>query len=179
MTAGAIGLVPIGGDVGKGIAAGQLALKHIAKLKGYVPDDALKYQHAFVDCGDGTIVEAEPGGAVRVANHYPADETLWLDRPEMLQSTRDTIVHYAQTFVEANGGKGVPYSFLDYGAISLHALGVNVNWLQCYIQDSGHLICSQLADLAWSLAHQHIFDDGRWPGFVTPMDLAYVARTSG
>jgi hypothetical protein len=33
------------------------------------------------------------------------------------------------------------------------------------------LICSQLVDLCYSRANVHLFDDGRWEGFVSPEDL--------
>jgi hypothetical protein len=67
----------------------------------------------------------------------------------------------------------VAYSWPDYGAIGLHALGVNANWLREYITGTGSLICSYYTDRAYSEGGWvHLFDDGRWEGYVTPMDLA-------
>ena len=36
------------------------------------------------------------------------------------------------------------------------------------------MICSQLVDYCYLMAGVHLFNDGRWPGYVTPEDLANV-----
>jgi hypothetical protein len=78
----------------------------------------------------------------------------------------------AQAASVADQYKGVPYSWADYGALALHRLRIPVPDLKRYIGDTGHQICSQLADQCRLDLGSHLFDDNRWPGFVTPADLA-------
>jgi hypothetical protein len=67
----------------------------------------------------------------------------------------------------------VPYSWPDYGAIALHALHVPAPGLKAYIAGSSSMICSQYTDAAYNYGGGvHLFDDNRWPGYVTPADLA-------
>lgn len=160
---GLIGLVPIAGPVGFGIRVGQW-------LNGSGFED---FEHAFLDLGDGTLIEAEPGGArIRPLSEYADANVHWCDAiyanvsPAIRQAIAD----------EARKLEGVPYSFLDYDALAAHRLGLGTEWLQHYIADSGHLICSQLVDLAYKRGGYQIFTDGRWPGFVTPGDL-YLTDT--
>jgi hypothetical protein len=67
--------------------------------------------------------------------------------------------------------RGVGYSFLDYDAIAAHRLHLPVPGLRAYIGSTGHLICSQLCDQAYADVGAHLYADGRWPGYVTPLDL--------
>jgi hypothetical protein len=39
-----------------------------------------------------------------------------------------------------------------------------------------HMICSQLADETALRGGWHLFDDGRWPGYVPPCDLYRLYR---
>ena len=61
---------------------------------------------------------------------------------------------------------------MDYFALALHRLGIPAPELKRYIGSSKHLICSQLVDLVYAEAGIHLFTDNRWPGYVTPADLA-------
>jgi hypothetical protein len=70
----------------------------------------------------------------------------------------------------------VPYSFLDYGALVLHAMHLNAGWLRAYIDSTRHEICSQYVDSAYAASGIHLFDDGRWPGYVKPGDLARLLQ---
>lgn len=151
--AGDIGLTQIRGGVGKLIRFGQW-------LNG---DGFANYEHAFVYVGNGQIVEAEPGGA-RLANlsEYDGNTVAWLKAPE----NRGGLIHLA-----AVCEIGTPYSFLDYLALAAVRFHLPSKWLRARVQNSGHLICSQLADLAASRAGWHLFDDGRLPQDVTPGDL--------
>lgn len=108
------------------------------------------------------IVEAQPGGAVERPWHYDHHKVQW--STGILPPCPDA-GEAALAYV------GVPYSYLDYAAIGLHRLHVPVPGLQLYIADTGHMICSQLADQARADAGSHLFTDGRWPGFVMPSDL--------
>lgn len=155
---GRIGLTQIHGRVGLGIRVGQF-------LNGSGFED---FEHAYMDLGDGTGIEAEPGGArIFPLDKYDPKHVHWCDgiyaRTPM--QFRNAIA------AEARKLEHVPYSFLDYDALVLHRLGLDAKFLKHYIEDSGHLICSQLVDLASTRGGHQIFTDGRWSGFVTPGDL--------
>lgn len=154
---GDIGITQVEGRVGRLIRIGQW-------LNG---DGFADYEHAFVSVGQGLIVEAEPGGA-RTAEltEYNSRAVLWLRCPDQYR----TAVASA-----ARGLEGVPYSFLDYAALAAHRLHIPVPGLRTFIGSQGHLVCSQLADVAASRGGWRIFADGRWPGYVTPADLARLA----
>lgn len=73
----------------------------------------------------------------------------------------------------------VPYSSLDYAALIGHTLGLDTAWLQRYISDQAHMICSQYVDSAYNAAGVQLFTDERWAGYVTPLDLALLLETMG
>lgn len=74
--------------------------------------------------------------------------------------------------------QGIPYSWLDYFAIAAHRLRIPVPGLKAYIGDTRHMICSVLVDHVYLMAGIHLFQDGRWPGYVTPADLANLILDS-
>ncbi len=155
---GDIGLVSIRGHLGLFIRIGQW-------LCG---DGWGHYEHAFVYVGNGRVVEAMPSGA-RVApiTRYAGMLVLWLRCPPVLGQG---VAAAAVTFVST------PYSFADYLAIALHRLRIPTPFLRRYIEWSGRLICSQLADRAAEYGGWHLFDDGRWHGYVTPGALRRLAE---
>jgi hypothetical protein len=157
---GDIGLVRISGSVGAGIRFGQW-------LDG---DGFEDFEHAFGVVGDGQIVEAEVGGA-RLAGleEYAGLPVVWLRCPVPLQGP------VAAAYRELLGR---PYSFADYAALAAHRLRVPVPGLRGYIQDTGHVICSQLVDEGARRGGWTLFDDGRWPGYVTPGSLYKLAEES-
>lgn len=163
---GRIGLVSIHGETGKLIEFGQW-------LNG---DGFTAHEHSFIDLGDGSLIEAEPGGArIRPLSKYDGVDVYWCDNLYR-QVSLDKLNLVAQ---EAWRLQGTPYSFADYAALVAHRLGVPSRHLKDYIADSGHLICSQLCDLAYQRAGFQLFSDGRWPGYVTPGDLYQLdSRTS-
>lgn len=162
---GMIGLTQISGDVGKGIEVGQF-------LNG---EGFARWEHAFVVLPDGQILEAEPGGAVIVPMHYADENVYWCEGIYGLLPQRNgRLVFPAMTsdiMIAALALKGVKYSFLDYAALSAHRLHIPAPGLQDYIASTGHMICSQLADEFYLRLGAHVFDDGRWPGYVTPASL--------
>lgn len=109
------------------------------------------------------IVEAEGNGAVEHPWHYEGKEHLWSTGHI---ATSPLAGEKALTLV------GTPYSFADYFAIAAHSLHIPLPYLKRYVASSKHLICSQLVDYAELLAGVHLFNDGRWPGYVRPSDLA-------
>jgi hypothetical protein len=158
---GRIGLTQIHGALGVGIRIGQW-------LNGSGFED---FEHAFLDLGDGTLIQAEPGGAQIVPlSRYGPGTVHWCD------GIYNKVPADVRLRIAAEGAKlkGVPYSFLDYDAIAAHRFGLDTAWLQHYIADSGHLICSQLVDLAYKRGGFQIFSDERWDGFVAPGDIYLV-----
>lgn len=154
--AGWIGLTRIDGPVGVGIRLGQ-----------YLNGDGFgDYEHVVIatDAPTGEtglwIVEAEPGGARHVQLHYNLAKMLWLRPPDAATGQR--------VAAAAIGLKGTPYSFLDYDALALHRLHIPAPGLRTYIGDTGHMICSQLADEAAKRGGWTLFNDNRWAGYVTP-----------
>jgi hypothetical protein len=161
---GRIGLVKIHGAAGLGIRFGQY-------LNGSGFED---FEHAFMDLGDGTLIEAEPGGArIRSLSEYDGVTVHWCDNiySALRPGQGQVIAGIARKF------ENVPYSFLDYDALAAHRFGLKTDFLREYIASSGHMICSQLVDRAYNEGGYHIFTDpSRWDGFVTPGDL-YLADT--
>jgi len=114
---------------------------------------------------DGTvyIVEAMPTGARENVWHYDDHDHLWSTG---VVKTSAKAGKAALAYVDA------PYSWLDYAAISAHALHLWVPGLRHYVASPRHLIASQLVDRAEQDAGVHLFTDRRWRGYVRPSDLA-------
>lgn len=160
---GDFGVVQMGGTSGKWIHIGEIA-------NG---DGFADYEHAFVYVGGGQIVEAEPGGARLTQVHY--NNILWSTGHIPLNvAERHRVVLAARSYI------GTPYSAADYFAIAAKrlGLGVLVPGLKEYVASSKHMICSQLVDQCYSDAGVQLFDDGRWPGYVTPAALADLLTES-
>lgn len=156
---GDIGLVKIPGAGGKLIRALQ-----------YLNGDGYRdLEHAFVMISGDTLIEAMPGGARSkpLTWYEPWDKILWLKCPD---EYRSAVATAARRYLD------VPYSFADYASIAAHRLHIPAPHLRRYIADSGHMICSQLADQAAMDGGWHLFSDQRWPGDVTPGDLTELAE---
>lgn len=127
------------------------------------------FSHAFVVIGPDQVIEAEPGGARLAALAPYRDNCLggkfvsssW----DLTDGQRDLICANAYRHLKR------PYSELDYFALAAKRLHIPVPGLRTYIADSGHEICSQQVDDIYLESDLHMFDDGRWPGYVTPMGL--------
>jgi hypothetical protein len=132
-----------------------------------------QYEHAFFYVGGSTdlILEAEPGklGARLVPYHYDGSRVLWSSQNPKLGLTA---MQRAAAPSVADAYKGIPYSWADYGALALHRLHIPAPDLREFIGNTGHMICSQLVDQCRFAIGSHLFADGRWPGYVTPADLA-------
>lgn len=165
---GDIGLTQLRGDVGRLIRLGQWLNRATWKFWTWrKPWKLSRYEHALVCVGDSRIVEAEPGGARETdLTEYDDATIIWLRCP----------AEYGQAVASAARSLiGTPYSAADYFALAAHRFHLPVPGLRDFIEASGHAICSQLADMAAQLGGWRIFDDGRWNGYVTPMDLAALA----
>lgn len=162
-------LVKIEGDVGFLIRVGQF-LNAFNPLKPWTWRKTWKQavtEHAGITDGLGRVFEAEVGGFREAPlSEYDGREITWSSGLFSLDgATRYRILEICDSL------KGRKYSFLDYVALALHRFHIYVPGLKGYINSSRHLICSQAADLAYELAGVHLFDDGRWPGYVDPLDL--------
>ena len=158
---GDIGLYRIPGIGGFLIGLGQLLL-----------NDGSRYTHAFIVVDDFRAIAAQPSGA-----RYDYLEQCY---PEAVYSTGKlplTDEQRVQIVAEATkllGPPPTPYSWLDYVAIGLHRFHIRLGFIERYVQDSGHMICSQLVDEVYKRAGVHLFSDGRLPQDVTPGDIANV-----
>jgi cell wall-associated NlpC family hydrolase len=143
------------------------AVGHLIEFGEWLNGDGFgQYAHALVYVGDGQIVEAMPGGAL-MRPRAVQDGDLWSTGVlPVTQDQREAIVAAANRYL------GVPYSFADYAALAAHRLHIPVPGLRAFIADTGHMICSQLVDQCYADAGVHLFTDGRWPGYVTPKELA-------
>lgn len=153
--------------------------------------DLSKWTHVAVVLDDGTVFEAQPGGAVitplseyemrpgRKVTHYQARdfgpgwrhfkyELRPLAGVITAQNRRD-IVRYARDHV------GTGYAWSTYGYLALYRFGIRPLWIKRMIQNEDRIICSQAGDLFYDLADVHLFNDGRMPYDVTPGDLARLA----
>jgi hypothetical protein len=172
---GSFFLTRIPGPVGFLIGVGQA-------LAG----DPSRYSHGGIILdADGTILEAEPGGA-RIGNisEYAGRPLLISDGPvkswraahpeRLFPATEDEVRE--EVVAEARKLVGVPYSALDYFALAALHLHLPSRWIRQRVESSGHLICSALVDRVYMNAGIHLFDDGRLPGDVMPSDLAAWAE---
>jgi hypothetical protein len=176
---GDFAVVRVHGTVGKLIRLGEI-------LNG---DGFGDWEHAIFyagddpELGDDLILEAEPGGAKLVPFHYAAADVMWsTDNPDLDL----TLVQQQMAMTVAKHWKGVPYSFVDYLALAAHRFHLpGLLWskysksfvtLKTYVGQTAHDICSQLADLCRLELGSHLFSNGRWPGDVTPLDLANLIQ---
>lgn len=175
--------VPIAGEVGTGIKVGQwLAGDHhieyqhaevyVGKVDGAPDDDApWGYTYsAYPDDGKGT----RSGKRALPAPPHVLPGAIWSSGViKLTTEQRQGIVQWCYAH------PSIQYSFVDYGAIALKRFGIRPPALRTYIESSKRMICSYYADAAMlNGAGVHLFDDGRWPGEVTPGDLAdmlYIA----
>ncbi|WP_328766942.1 hypothetical protein [Streptomyces sp. NBC_00286] len=156
---GDIGLTQITGHVGAMIRLGQW-------LNG---DGFGRYQHAFLVLDDDTLLEAQPGGArITQVSAYDDRNTLYVYPGGLTDAQRQAICDAGRRYV------GTPYSFLDYFALATRRMRIPAPGLRAYIASTRHMICSQLVDQAYLDAGVHLFADGRWPGYVTPMALYHL-----
>lgn len=157
---GDFALTRIKGIAGAFVAAGQALV-----------GDAAPVQHAYVYVGNGYIVQAMPGGAEMIRLEDASEPVLWsTGHFDLSVPQRMRICFEARSLV------GTPYSFLDYASIALAHYRIRPAWVRDYVASTGHLICSQLVDEVYLRAGEHLFDDGRLPGDVTPGDLYKVIR---
>jgi hypothetical protein len=166
--------VPVSGPVGVGITLGQ-----------WIDGDRWQfYDHAEVYVGQadplgphGYTVSAYPGGHGRLPLPcLPAElpGSYWSSGLIPL-----TVLQRQGIIAWAMARRDVEYSFLDYAALAAHMLRIPAPGLRAYISDSRHMICSQFVDACYAANGVHLFEDGRWPGYVKPGDLADLLESLG
>jgi uncharacterized protein YycO len=129
--------------------------------------DWSRYGHAFIVVSDTEVIEARPGGAGAASlEKYETNSPSTFSSFPLTDMQRALIVATAESYV------GTPYSFIDYLSIALEHWGIRPKFVLKRIKGSKHMICSQLVDQCYQDAGIHLFRDGRWPGDVTPGDLA-------
>lgn len=173
--------VPVGGPVGPLISFASW-LDNL----GQHDDDLQKYEHAEIYVGDpsgqypnGLTCSAYPDRqGIKVLDCPPEQlpGAIWSSGViPLTDAQRAGIVGWC--YDHAN----VTYSALDYFALTLHRFGLSTTWLRNRIGSSKQYICSQFVDAAYLANGIHLFDDGRWPGYVKPVDLADIieSRTRG
>lgn len=125
-----------------------------------------RFQHAFTVLPGGALIEAEPGGArIRRLSEYSDRTVVYVCVPGMTDEQRAAVCEAARSTV------GARYAFLVYLAMALHRFRIPAPGLQRLISASRHQICSQACDAAYLAAGIQLFQDGRWPGYATPMAL--------
>lgn len=161
---GDFAVIPVSGPVGTLISIGEW-------LDG---SGFGRYDHAEIYVGNNQTLGAYPGGARLV--DLPYDQSGWVwstGHITLTQLERDRIV------ANALACQGVPYSALDYFALAAHRLHIPAPLLKDYVASTKHMICSQLVDYCYLKSGVHLFNDGRWEGYVTPADLAHVILSNG
>lgn len=149
-------LVHIPGAVGGAITLGQALVGSYSY-----------FTHAGMVGPSGTIIQAQPGGAVEI----PLLDAI-SDRTRVAYSDFALTDDQRQAvWTAAKGFVGVPYSFADYLAIGALRL-LHTDRLERYVSSTGHQICSQLVANAYAAAGTPLFSDGRAAGDVAPGDLA-------
>lgn len=174
---GAFFLSVIPGLVGRGVSAAQ------AFARG-----GCLWTHAGLYLGNGSIIQAEPGGVRlrQLPDRLAQDPILWSDAPiqtalteayralsgdlailELENLYRGRVVEAAITLVDS------PYAWLDIVTIAAAEWRIP-GWekLRAHTNTSGRYLCSSFVDHAYDMAGIHLFTDKRPPGQVTPADLA-------
>jgi hypothetical protein len=159
--------IPIHGPVGTLVSVGEwldgTGFSHYDHAEIYVgnPDKNGPY---------GYTISAYFEGAHPVPCPCPPEEmpgALWSSgKIELTDQQRKSIVWWAYHMV------GTDYSGLDYLALAAHRFHLPIPFLKWYIGRTKHMICSQYVDFCYDAAGVHLFEDKRWPGYVTPADLA-------
>jgi uncharacterized protein YycO len=129
--------------------------------------DWSRFTHAGVVVDNNNVVAAYPGGAkIEPLSNYMSQKLVAFSQYDLDDATRAKIVENARKL------EGTPYSFLDYLSIALLTWHIRPKWVVDYVKNTGHMICSQLADSAYKNSGIELFSDDRWEGDCTPGDLA-------
>lgn len=170
--------IPVPGGLGLGIEIGEF----LAARLQHQPAELRPYDHAEIYAGQadaagpyGYTYSAYPrryaAGNGKRPLPCPAAQlpgAIWSSGLITLTpAQRSGIIAWCEAHPD------VRYAFADYAEIAAHALHVPVPGLRDAIGDSRSYICSQYTDAAYRYGGGvRLFTDGRWPGYVTPWNLA-------
>lgn len=165
---GDIVCVPVPGDVGKLIELGQWLAGQ--KFK--------PYEHAMIYTGEadadgpyGYTYSAYTDGQCKKPLPGPPEQlpgSLWSSGILPLSDVqREQVTDWCHRHAD------IGYSGADYVALAAARLHLDALLppIRHYIQETGHLICSQYTTLARLAAGDNLFNRA-WDGLVMPMDLA-------
>ncbi len=151
---GTIGLTEIKGFVG-----------WLVRLLQFLNGDFAKPTHVYVVLDDGTVFEAQPGGAVITdLSEYDDRWREYIDI-DLTPEQRYRIVARARTYT------GIGYNWTTYFYLAAYRFHIRPQWLKNRVQTDKRMICSQAADKIYSDEGVHLFNDGRMPYDLTPGDL--------
>jgi hypothetical protein len=139
--------------------------------------DMSRWTHAAVVLDDGTVFEAQPGGAVITPIERYADRPVsvvrrWVLRDHSRPALTLTLEQRVKIVTQARGLVGVGYNWGTYVYLAMYRFYVRPKWVKRRVQRSDRLICSQAVDRIYTWAGVTLFDDGRMSCDVTPGDLA-------
>jgi cell wall-associated NlpC family hydrolase len=145
------------------LSGGAIRIGQLAAGEGFS-----EFEHAGIYIGNGRVIEAANTGTELNQWHYDSHEVMWSSGIINPTDAQRTLIVNA-----AHGYVGTPYSWPDYAAIAAHHLHLlpATNALKNYVASTKHMICSQLVDQCYEDAAYHLFNDGRWPGYVMPGSL--------
>jgi hypothetical protein len=127
--------------------------------------------HVFWVLNNGTIVEAQPGGArIGHISDYADRQVLYSKLP-LTDEQRARVDAVGRSF------EGVPYNWFDYLYLALWRVHIRPTWLRNRVRDSGHMICSQLVDKGEEMIGMNLFIDDRLNQDVTPGQLFRFLNT--
>lgn len=163
-------VVPVSGWAGLGIEVGQFLNR-----EGWSHHDHAEVYLGEI-YGDGKFYTASSyssGSGLRLLDGTPSadDGTVWSSGViELTIEQRAGITGWCLSHLD------VGYSWTTYVALALHRFGINDPALRRSIAATKHMICSAYVDAAYNYGGDvHLFQDGRWEGYVTPGDLAALA----
>jgi len=132
------------------------------------------YNHAAIYIGHGQVVQAEPNGAC-ASDADSIGEIAWYRLKDVSPWGPEVAANHALDFV------GMPYSWLDIGALALDDIGWNVQSddrkltrIGKRIASSKSMICSALVVRAYQAAGVDLLP-GQMAGEVSPADLGRCA----
>lgn len=128
------------------------------------------FEHAALYVGNEQAIEMGSKAGIRTARvaGYLTKPHRWSSGLiSLTDKQRTDIVAVARKYLELKVG----YSWEDYAALALRRFRIPAPHLKKYIEDTNHMMCSQFVDRCYMEGGVHLFDDHRWPGYVTPGDL--------
>jgi hypothetical protein len=121
----------------------------------------------------GYVLEAlAKGASYTPVSAFDGVQLVGTGRLPLTGAQRDRVEEVAKSL------HGTGYGFLDILSVGLLQYHLRPEFLKRRVQRQKRLICSQLVDVFLQRLDFHVYDDGRWPGDVTPGDLLWTAITS-